>query len=395
MSESRPLRVAVLSEIPTPYRWPLHRRVAEVPGLDVTVLFYARTEADRDWGRLVDEAAGRPHVEFLPGHAFALRGRRTLFFHWNPGVAGRLHRGRFDVVVVPGWSMPTTLAAVAACRLRRVPYVIFSETHDLSPRPGWLRALKRVALRPVVGGAAAWLATGTLSERFLVRHGAVRERIFRFANTPDVAAIRAAVAAARGQRAATRAALGIPVDAVVALFVARLIGAKDPATLLRAQALLEAGGADAPWLVLAGDGPESKSLRAAAAADRLTRVRFAGSRSPAELPNLYAAADLFVLPSRHEPWGVVVNEAMAAGLPVVLADRVGAAADLLVDGTNGRLFRAGDAAALAEAILTIAADPETRRRMGEASLRIVSDWGYEPSVAGFERAVRTAAGQVR
>src|SRR6185295_13276085 len=124
---------------------------------------------------------------------------------------------------------------------------------------------------------------------------------------------------------------------------------KDPATLLEAQARLERG-AEAPWLVLVGDGPESKSLRELASARNLRRVRFAGSREPSELPGIYAAADLFVLPSRHEPWGVVVNEAMAAGLPVVLSDRVGAAPDLLVDGANGRLFPAGDAGRLADAI---------------------------------------------
>ena len=107
----------------------------------------------------------------------------------------------------------------------------------------------------------------------------------------------------------------------------------------------------------------------------------------------HAAADLFVLPSRHEPWGVVVNEALAAGLPVVLSDRVGAAADLLVDGENGRLVPAGDAVALANALEDLCRDPQGRQAAGEASRRIVADWGYGPSVEGFERAVRRAAGR--
>jgi glycosyltransferase involved in cell wall biosynthesis len=385
----------VLSELPTAYRWPLFQRVAREPGLDLTVFFYSRNEADRSWSvPVADDGNERPRVVFLPGRAFHLRGRRSLFFHWNPSVLRELKRDRFDVVVVPGWSMPTSVAAAFVCRARKVPYVVFSETHGRSPRPAWLRAVKRVALRPVVAGASAWLATGTLSEDFFVRHGAERSRIFRFANTPDVDALRESVAAQRPGRQRVREALGIPVDAVVALFVARLIGAKDPATLLEAQARLEAEG-NAPWLVLVGDGPESKSLRAFAAARNLVRVRFAGSREPAELPALYAAADLFVLPSRHEPWGVVVNEAMAAGLPVVLTDRVGAAADLLQDGVNGRLVPAGDAAALASALGSIARDEAMRARMGRESLRIVGGWGYEPSVRGFESAVRAAAGAAR
>lgn len=385
----RRLRVAVLSELPTPYRWPLFERVAAEPSLDVSVFFYARNEADRDWTVAVD-GAGRPAVDFLPGRALHVRGKRSLFFHWNPAILDRLRKGRFDVAVIPGWSMPTSVAAAVACKARRIPYVIFSETHDRSPRPAWLRMGKRVALRPLIAGASAWLATGTLSEDFFAAHGADRARIFRFANTPDVDAVRAAADAARSRRPEIRASLGVPADAVMSLFVARLIGAKDPATLLGAQAILEAK-VDAPWLVLVGDGPESKSLRDLAAVRRLRRVVFAGTRQPSELPEVYAAADLFVLPSRHEPWGVVVNEAMASGLPVILSDRVGAAADLLVEGVNGRGFPAGDAKALAGAIASLSADAALRRRMGEESRRIVAGWGYEPSVRGFVQAVTTAA----
>ena len=393
MPPDRPLRVAVLSELPTPYRWPLFERVAAEPSLEVSVFFYARNESDRDWTIPVNGSdAGRLTVEFLPGRALHVRGRRSLYFHWNPAILDRLRKGRFDVAVIPGWSMPTSVAAAMACRGRRIPYVTFSETHDRSPRPAWLRMSKKVALRPIVAGASAWLATGTLSERFLVAHGADRARIFRFANTPDVDAVRAQADAARAQRDEIRASLGVPHDAVVALFVARLIGAKDPATLLEAQALLEARG-DAPWLVLVGQGSEEKALRELAAARGLKRVVFAGSRQPAELPSLYAAADLFVLHSRHEPWGVVVNEAMAAGLPVVLSDRVGAAEDLLADGVNGRVFSAGDTARLAAAIGEIAADASLRARMGAESRRIVANWGYGPSVRGVVDAVTTAAGR--
>src|SRR5258705_7499445 len=92
-----PLRVAVLSELPTPYRWPLFRRVAQEPGLDVSVFFYARNESDRGWSVPVeDDGAGRPHVEFLRGRAWHVAGRRSLYFHWNPSILGRLRRGGVD-----------------------------------------------------------------------------------------------------------------------------------------------------------------------------------------------------------------------------------------------------------------------------------------------------------
>jgi glycosyltransferase involved in cell wall biosynthesis len=106
----------------------------------------------------------------------------------------------------------------------------------------------------------------------------------------------------------------------------------------------------------------------------------------------YAVADVFALLSEHEPWGVVVNEAAACGLPLVLSNRVGAAADLLVDGENGTLVAAGDVPAAAAAIRRLARDPELRAAQGARSREIVSGWGYGPSVESFVEAVRGAVG---
>src|SRR5262245_29469390 len=104
-------RVAVLQELPTPYRWPLLQRVASEGGVDLTVLFFSRGEGDRPWDladAVAQGAGGGPAAEFLPGRAIHLGGARSLYFHWNPSVARRLRDGRFDAVVLPGWSMPTT-----------------------------------------------------------------------------------------------------------------------------------------------------------------------------------------------------------------------------------------------------------------------------------------------
>ena len=108
----------------------------------------------------------------------------------------------------------------------------------------------------------------------------------------------------------------------------------------------------------------------------------------------YVASDAFALLSSRETWGVVVNEAAATGLPLVLSDRVGAAPDLLRDGENGYLVPAGDVAAAAHALAALAGDAPLRRRFGECSRRIVSAWGYEPSVESFVEIVHAAAADV-
>jgi glycosyltransferase involved in cell wall biosynthesis len=110
---------------------------------------------------------------------------------------------------------------------------------------------------------------------------------------------------------------------------------------------------------------------------------------------LYVASDVFALLSERETWAVVVNEAAACGLPLVLSDRVGAAHDLLRDGENGALVRAGDVKAVATALRELAADPERRRKQGARSRELARDWGYGPSVQGFLDAVREAAGDRR
>jgi glycosyltransferase involved in cell wall biosynthesis len=140
------------------------------------------------------------------------------------------------------------------------------------------------------------------------------------------------------------------------------------------------------------DVPEKAfdTLAAACAAAGARLELVTGGLTEDELAQRYVEADVFALLSRHEPWGVVVNEAAASGLPLVLSDRVGAAHDLLRDGENGYVVPADDVDAAAEALRRLA-DPELRARFGERSRELVRAWGYEPSVEAFVAAVRDAA----
>jgi glycosyltransferase involved in cell wall biosynthesis len=144
-------------------------------------------------------------------------------------------------------------------------------------------------------------------------------------------------------------------------------------------------------VLLAGDGPERERLRRLAE-DVDVRLVIAGDLDWERIVEAYVAADVFALVSRSETWGVVVNEAAACGLPLVLSDAVGAAHDLLIEGENGFVVSPGDVAATAAALRELADDPADRARFGAASRRIVAGWGYETSVEGFVELVRLAAG---
>ncbi len=381
MAAGRP-RVAVFSELPTPYRWPVFERLLRSPWMDLRVFFLARGEADRDFEFPFEPGRG---VRFLPGRTFAFRGRRSFFYHFNPGVVRTLAAGRFDVAVFPGWAMFASHAGALWCRWRRRRYVLFSESHDLAGRGPWRRLARRLVLPALVGHASAWLATGRLAAAHLAGLGADPARIRMFPNSPDVEAIARAAAAERTHRAERRRALGLAEGPVVA-FVGRLIGVKRVDLLLSAVRGLP-GNVARPAIVIAGDGPERSGLSDLA---RGLEVSFLGSVPSAALPGLLTAADVLVLPSDHEPWGAVVGEAMACGLPVVASDRVGCGPDLVLPGETGEVFRHGDAGDLAERLARLLANPPLLRRMGESAERHVAAFGHAYCAAGFESAVRLA-----
>ena len=377
-----PLRVVLVSPEPTPYRAPLLDLVAARPEVDLTVAYAARTVAGRGWS--VDP--GHRSV-FLRG--IRLPGVRRLLRHdypVTPGIWGVLGQARPDVVVATGWSTFPSQAAIAWARRRRVPYLLLVSSHDDDPRPGWRRAAKRLVVPRLVRGAAGALVLGTRARDSLVARGARPERIRVFANTVDVGAWAERADALAARRDALRAALGAAPEDVVVLSVARLAPEKGLSDLVRAVALADA---PAPLLVVAGSGPERDGLTDEARALGV-RLVLLGDVAWERLQEVYAAADVFALLSTREPWGVVVNEAMATGLPIVLSSAVGAAPDLLEEGGNGFGVPPGAAAAAGEVLARLASDPVLRETMSRRSRDLVRRFDYASSVEAFVAAVRDA-----
>ena len=371
-----PIRVAVVAGEPTPYRIPHLRALAARPELDVTVFYAAPTVQRRTWALEHEEAV------FLSGPQLPLSRVLHHDYALTPGIWRRLDRGRFDLVVVGGWSLMATQLAILWCRTNRVPYALMSDNHLLEPRPGWVRAVKRAVLPRLVPQAAAWLVPGSLARDHIVRYGARPDRTVVFPLTVDVEALAVRADELRPRRGELRSRLGIEDDAVAILQVGRLIELKAPADLVRAVARARSETALPLTLVLVGDGPEEQRLRALAR-DLDVPTVFAKMLAGDDLVAAYVAADVFALVSRRETWGVVVNEAMASGLPLVLSDRVGAAGDLLEPGANGELVPAGDVAAQGAALAKVAAEPGLRQAYGRRSRELVAGWGYEPSVDAF------------
>ena len=183
-----------------------------------------------------------------------------------------------------------------------------------------------------------------------------------------------------------RQKLGVPADAVVVLFASKLIFRKRAADLLKAFEEITSSHKSA-FLLIAGSGPEEPVLREAASGSG-AKVQFLGFKNQTELPALFAASDIFVLPSAGEPWGLVVNEAMAAGLPVIVSDDVGAAPDLVEGKDTGVVFPVGDIGRLRNALEMLLSSSELRARMGRNAFMHIGQWDVQASANGIANAAR-------
>jgi glycosyltransferase involved in cell wall biosynthesis len=389
---SRPVRLALFAASPVYYQAPLYRRLAADARLDFTAIFASDAgvrAGDFGYGEDVAfdvDALGGFRSVFLRGASGREANIDSPLSLCNPDVVRVLRDGDYDVVWMHGYASCTHLLVALTQRLRRRPLLLRDDQTLLTPRPAWKRAAKRVVFRTLLRDAIT-LPVGTENERWLRAHG-LRRASFHVPYASDLSP--------SADRAVARRAFGIADDAgPVVLSVARLIPKKQPLLVLEAFARVRAGARCK--LLLVGSGGLEPEVRARAVElDVADDVVLAGFVNRSRIATAYAAGDVFVLASSHdETWGVAVNEAMQASLPVVLSDRVGCAVDLLRHGVNGFAFRHDDVDGLAARIGRLVASPSLRREQGAWSRRLVDGWTYETAAAGVVDAVAHAVGRER
>jgi len=291
-----------------------------------------------------------------------------------------------DVVYMGGYTPLAMAVAGLICYLRRVPFGWINESHLLKPRSRFTRAVKEVLLRRIIQPARASLAVSSPSKHYLVHYGADRDSVYLFPNTCDVEHLDMAVKRAQVRRPEISKRFGLSGNPAV-LFIGRLAPEKNLDVLLKAWQHVQEALPRAELLIV-GEGPDAERLRRSARVMGLTSVRWAGWLQPDEIPDALAVSDCFVLPSRDEPFGVVVTEAMAAGLPVVVSDHVGAAEDLVANGRTGFVFPVDDELALKDILITLLGAPDLLASIGAEARRAVSHWNYDMAVANFISSVR-------
>lgn len=376
------MKIAFLVERPTQFEAPFYRFAAGDPEHRLTV-FFTRADSgeavyDPELGREVrwgiDLTGGYPH-EVTPGNG---AGR------W---LGKRFREEGFDLVIVNGYTQRIYLAGALAARRRGIATGLRLDSAlwpgSVGPSPA-RRLLFAALLRPLF---SLFFGVGSLTRRYLLALGVPEERIALFPYAVDVEHFRRGAALTPEERAAGRRRYGLPAEGPVILAVAKLSEREAPWDLLRALARSERP----PTLALAGDGPLRGEVEAFVRERRLTGAHLLGYVPYPELPALYGLSDLFVHAPREERWGVSVAEALAAGLPVVAGDRVGAAHDLLIPGETGFLYPIGDDAALAQRLTEALALPreETARRNRE----LLTGWDYAAAWRGILRAAGRSSRQ--
>jgi glycosyltransferase involved in cell wall biosynthesis len=380
-------RVLLVHNIMAPYRFPLFRALADEPGVDLTVWFMSRSARNRRWAKAGNGDLGFRYA-VLPGFQLSYFARDLFTYVFNYTFPWRYLSEHFDVLISAGWLDFAAQAGWSLSKMSRRRFILWSESTAFEP--SWRRSLAAPWVRTVVQHSDACVSVGSRSRQYLRMLGARESNIFTAFSTVDVAHFQRVSYAARMNRDHRKQALGIRRRRVI-LYCGQFIERKGLRTLVNAYAAIKSEFEDVS-LVLVGYGPLQQSLERLIAARALEDVHFLNHVELSEMPELYAIADLFVLASREETWGLVVNEAMASGLPVIVTDGVGCAPDLVVEGANGYVVAVGDSNAIAARCLDLLRNEERLVRFSECATSHIHGYTPERAARQFARAVYHVTG---
>jgi glycosyltransferase involved in cell wall biosynthesis len=400
------VRLAYLASHPIQYQAPLLRRIAEEPDIDLTAFFGSdfSVRGYRDEGFGVGVKWDIPLLdgyrhEFLP--RLRDRGMVSVASPLNYGIVSRL-RGEggdaagdaaFDALWVHGYATVNAMHGIVAAKALGIPVLLRAE--------GWLgdreRSAARLALKRAMFAGLKLLVDGvlpigTLNAEYWRTYFSDEVPQFPMPYAVDNGYFAQRAREAEAGRAGLQAELGLDPARPVILFASKLQTRKHCDHLIEAYRRLSRGAGEEPWpmLVIVGDGEERAALERQAATTRFGSIRFCGFRNQSEMPRFFDLATVFVLPSRHEPWGLIVNEVMNAARPAIVTDDVGCAPDLIDDGVNGCIVPVGDVDALTQALERVL-EPGVAEAMGRRAFERIQSWSFEEDVRGLRLALEHVA----
>ncbi len=384
LSPTGPRVVRVTNLIP-PYRLPVWQALDRRDEVRFEIWLMASGEKNRRWAL--------PPAEDLNYRVFSdwgidLSHRDMFIAHFNPGILWRLSREKPDLVILGGYSSPTCTLAVPLLRRHSIPFLFAIETADIGNLEfdTVLQRGLRLFRKKLVSVSSGVLVPGRAAKDHVISLGVPSERIFLAPNSVDTDRFKPAPSRQEGRE--FRSVLGLP-GGTLCLYVGGLTERKGLGVLFQAfrRSLSEMSDFH---LVIVGEGRLKDTLSRQIDRDSVLKdhVSLVGFCSDELLPLYYSACDFFVFPTRYDIWGMVLNEAMSSGLPVISSDCAGASMDLIDEGVTGYRVRADDPRAFEEALTRLGGDSTLRQRMGRNARRKIMS-GYTPrhQADGVVRAV--------
>lgn len=377
MAIDQEIKTVLITEIMSPYRIPVFNEIARRPKIKFTVFFLAETEPERFWR--VEKEKIKFNYEVLPSFRISLPDRLPVFL--NPSIASSLKKEDPDVVICGGYHHPSSFLALRYARKHRKRFLLWCESHSQSvrlngPPFSWYR---NYFMRSCDG----FLVPGEKSLDFIKSFAVNGRGIWVAPNSVDNEFFSSRARPYRLRADEEKRRCGFP--SKIILYVGRLIDSKGVQTLLEAveniPSALDVG------VILVGEGKDKKKYLEYCRSHRLKNVFFEGFKQQDELPLYYGVADLIVLPSFREEWGLVLNEAAAGGLPLIGTEVSGAAYDLIEDGKTGFLIPPRNSEVLKNKILQLLENARLKESMGLHAKEKADQYSPSRSAEGFLAAI--------
>lgn len=353
------MRILALTNLPSPYRVEFFNELGKIS--DLTVMFERYTAGDRDdnWKA---KSEGRYKEVYLRGRPIGNDSSFTF------KAARYIKQKEYDILFIMGYASPTSIFAITYCRLNNIPYILNSDGAVEKPTNVLKRALKKF----LIGGAHAWLCTGKHTSSYLQKYGSKEEKtyIYPFTSLTEKDVLQQLPASEEKKR--LRELFNISQPTVV-LAVGRFIPLKRYDVLIEAFACIDG---DAELLIIGG-GEEKETYENLIAAKDIKNIILIDFKTKNELSNYYRMADIFVHPTSSDVWGLVINEAMGYGLPVITTEKCVAGIELVKDSENGYIVRAGDAEQLEARLSELLKNNCKRHEMAEANLHKIRGYTIE------------------